>query len=463
MNIENFIINKYINNYPTELKDKVLYLLQNGKRLRPILFLIFSNSSIDNNDTTINNTIYNIAIYIEIIHSLSLVLDDLPEMDNDSLRRDNLTFHIKYGIDYTNFFVYYMFNHIVLDLDTSINIFLDNKYENLELTNNIINDIKEIINKNINLLIDGQYNDLEWNKKKIENTSNTSNTSNTNTIEFLKEKDVILELLDIDNNIIEIICSIEKINEIELNINLNMKKTSSLFNLSITLGYILQLWKKNINYVNNKKYIIIYELLSVFSNILGYMFQISDDLLDIDNDIKNNKPNICAIIDKDIVRKLLKNGCKWLYENAEMIHDLMQQDLEKQLLEKAAPKEVLKKNFTKMQDLENPARKEVFKKMQDLENPAHKEVFKKMQDLENPARKEFFKKMQDEERMTYDDIEYDIENNIEYDIKYDIEIEYETKINTSNNNNNNTIINQKITFDIKSINEIIEKIENRIK
>ena len=396
--------------------------------MRPILFLIFTDNSDDStvNNTineSINNTIYNIAIYIEIIHSLSLVLDDLPEMDNDSLRRDNLTFHIKYGVDYTNFFVYYMFNHIGLDLDTSINIFLENKYENLELSNNIINDIKKIINKNINLLIDGQYNDLEWSKKENLEIQNNKSSISPNTTEFLKEKDIIFELLNIDNNIIELFGTIEKINEIELNINLNMKKTSSLFNLSITLGYILQLWKKNINYVNNKKYIIIYELLSIFSNILGYMFQISDDLLDIDNDIKNNKPNICTIIDKDIGRKLLTNGCDWLYKNAIQIHQLMLAAFQKsrtktKLLEKASPKVAFEKASPKVT----------------------------------------FEKIQDEESFIYDeDIEYDIENNIEYDIKYDIEIEYETKTDKTR------FINKNITFDIKSINEIIGKIENRIK
>ena len=64
----------------------------------------------------ITNIIYNIATCIEIIHSLSLVLDDLPEMDNDSIRRNNPSFHSKYGIDYTNFFIYYMFNKIGISL-----------------------------------------------------------------------------------------------------------------------------------------------------------------------------------------------------------------------------------------------------------------------------------------------------------------------------------------------------------
>ena len=57
-NIENFIFKKYINNYPFEIKDKIIYLLQNGKRLRPILCLIFSNIDIDidiDNNININN------------------------------------------------------------------------------------------------------------------------------------------------------------------------------------------------------------------------------------------------------------------------------------------------------------------------------------------------------------------------------------------------------------------------
>ena len=132
--IENFIKNKYINTYPLELKDKVLYLLQNGKRLRPILFLLFSGEDeleLDSNINNINykyksNIIYIVAIVIEILHSISLVLDDLPEMDNDNIRRDNKSFHIKYGIEYTNFFIYYMFNNIALELDTCF----DNLYNN---------------------------------------------------------------------------------------------------------------------------------------------------------------------------------------------------------------------------------------------------------------------------------------------------------------------------------------------
>ena len=54
------------------------------------------------------------------------------------------------------------------------------------------------------------------------------------------------------------------------------------------------------------------------------MFQISDDLLDIESDIKNNKPNICIILDTTIITTLLKDGCEWLYINAKHIYKMME-------------------------------------------------------------------------------------------------------------------------------------------
>jgi hypothetical protein len=60
------------------------------------------------------------------------------------------------------------------------------------------------------------------------------------------------------------------------------------------------------------------------------MFQISDDLLDIESDIKNNKPNICIILDTTIITTLLKDGCEWLYINAKHIYKMMESiELEK--------------------------------------------------------------------------------------------------------------------------------------
>ena len=393
--IEKFIINKYINLFPLELKDKVLYLIQNGKRLRPILFLIFTGENeldYDINDACINynskiNIIYIIAIIIELLHSLSLVLDDLPVMDNDNIRRHNLSFHCKYGIEYTNFFIYYIFNHIALELDNCNNFLFQNNNKKInkktiELNIKIVNDIQCIIKTNLNYLIDGQYDDLEWNINDI--TSSSSNIKKKNSIIFINEKKIILDLLNKN--------STENIDDIEINIELNIKKTSSLFNLSITTGYILQLWKHNIYYLNNEKYNKIYNLLSIFSNILGYIFQISDDILDSESDKIKNKPNICSIIDKDIVINLLKNGCKWLCENAKTIHILMNS----------------------------------------IENNIHTD------DLENPTCKYY-----ESEYNNYSGNSDDSDDNSDDD--------------DSNNNMKN------ITFNLTVINEIIEKIEKRVK
>ncbi len=44
-----------------------------------------------------NDEILDLAVAIELIHSYSLVHDDLPAMDNDTYRRESLTVHAKYG------------------------------------------------------------------------------------------------------------------------------------------------------------------------------------------------------------------------------------------------------------------------------------------------------------------------------------------------------------------------------
>ena len=332
--IEKFIYKHHMYNYPIELQDRVNYLLNNGKRLRPILCIIFSNincnisNELNYNELNYNNNksnttiIYTIAICIELLHALSLVLDDLPEMDDDSIRRDKPSFHIKYGIEYTNFFLYYMFNNIGLLLDNCMPIHVAND-EYLILLLHCFNDIKYLFQENLNLLIDGQYDDLEFKNSISLDTSLVKPTFVNQTNElFLKEKDIIIEL--IVNNNTNSIKTLETLTKIEVNIDLNFKKTSSLFTLSITLGYILQLFDNKINYINKNSYLLIYNYLTLFGNILGYIFQISDDVLDYEDDIKNNNPNICCILEVSDTLELIKNGCNWLYINSIYIKQLME-------------------------------------------------------------------------------------------------------------------------------------------
>ena len=64
-----------------------------GKRVRPVLTLLFAD--LCNNPRP--EDALNAALAIELLHSYTLVHDDLPCMDNDSLRRGQPTVWAKYG------------------------------------------------------------------------------------------------------------------------------------------------------------------------------------------------------------------------------------------------------------------------------------------------------------------------------------------------------------------------------
>lgn len=66
--------------------------LNGGKRIRPILLLEFYRLFGCEDDCA-----YNFACALEMIHSYSLVHDDLPCMDNDDLRRGKPSCHKAYG------------------------------------------------------------------------------------------------------------------------------------------------------------------------------------------------------------------------------------------------------------------------------------------------------------------------------------------------------------------------------
>lgn len=69
-------------------------LLAGGKRLRPILVMSFAEAVGGNGTDALPA-----AAAIEMIHTYSLIHDDLPCMDNDDYRRGRLTCHKVYGED----------------------------------------------------------------------------------------------------------------------------------------------------------------------------------------------------------------------------------------------------------------------------------------------------------------------------------------------------------------------------
>jgi geranylgeranyl diphosphate synthase, type II len=82
---------------PDVLHEALRYsLLGGGKRLRPILALAAAEAILDN-ETEAHRLALPAACAIEMIHTYSLVHDDLPAMDDDGLRRGRPTSHVVFG------------------------------------------------------------------------------------------------------------------------------------------------------------------------------------------------------------------------------------------------------------------------------------------------------------------------------------------------------------------------------
>ena len=76
-----------------ELLDAMRYsLLAGGKRVRPVLALKFCEALCGEMEPALDY-----ACGIEMLHTYSLIHDDLPCMDDDDLRRGKPTCHVKYG------------------------------------------------------------------------------------------------------------------------------------------------------------------------------------------------------------------------------------------------------------------------------------------------------------------------------------------------------------------------------
>ena len=67
-------------------------LLSGGKRIRPVLVLQFCEACGGSAEDALSA-----ACAVEMLHTYSLIHDDLPTMDNDTLRRGRPTCHVQYG------------------------------------------------------------------------------------------------------------------------------------------------------------------------------------------------------------------------------------------------------------------------------------------------------------------------------------------------------------------------------
>ena len=78
--------------YPASIHNALHYSLEGGKRIRPILTLAACEA--------VGGKVENVLVAacgIEMIHTFSLVHDDLPCLDNDDIRRGQPAVHKKFG------------------------------------------------------------------------------------------------------------------------------------------------------------------------------------------------------------------------------------------------------------------------------------------------------------------------------------------------------------------------------
>ena len=237
--------------YPETIAKGMEYaVLNGGKRLRP--FLLFVTLELLNEN--INKGIKS-AIALEMIHSYSLVHDDLPALDNDDYRRGKLTTHKVFGEaegiligDSLLTYAFYVFSQKNLKLLSSEQIV------------NIISKTSEYAG--INGMIGGQMIDIQSENKKID-------------LETLKY--------------------------------IHSHKTGKLIKLPIEIACVIA------NLEKDKR-----EVLEEYADLIGIAFQVKDDILDVEgtfedlgkpvgSDVDLHKATYPSILGMEESQKILNN------------------------------------------------------------------------------------------------------------------------------------------------------------
>ena len=153
--INNFLIRFLSHQKHTDLIRPMKYgLLPGGKKIRSKLIVDVGKIFILNYQNLIR-----IGAAVECIHAYSLIHDDLPCMDNDSLRRGKLSTHKKFG-ESTAILAGNSLLTIAFEILSSPNFNLESK-----IKIKLINLISECSGHSG--IAGGQYSDLSFERKKI--------------------------------------------------------------------------------------------------------------------------------------------------------------------------------------------------------------------------------------------------------------------------------------------------------
>lgn len=145
----------------TELKEMVDYSLNGGKCIRGFIVKHVMNTL-----TKKEINFWEPIVCVELIHAISLIIDDLPCMDDDKIRRNKPSFFVKYGERKTLLLSFYCINEafqIILNCVNNNEMFEKNKFDYI---------FKILKEWSINIgkdLIVGQMLDLEENINKMLN------------------------------------------------------------------------------------------------------------------------------------------------------------------------------------------------------------------------------------------------------------------------------------------------------
>ena len=89
-------LRRRLHRYTPQLTDAIAHTPRSGgKRLRPALIELWARTAQQSHPAAVLDA----GVAIELVHCCSLVLDDLPSMDDATLRRGKPALHVVYGVD----------------------------------------------------------------------------------------------------------------------------------------------------------------------------------------------------------------------------------------------------------------------------------------------------------------------------------------------------------------------------
>lgn len=218
-----------------KIQEQLSLAFYGGKRLRPVLCYEMARMTLEAHPSYAYDLDKAAVICMipELIHTASLIIDDCPAMDNDTMRRNLPTIHIKYGETTAHILALHL-----------VGLAYDYLYMGYEDLQDCLPDWQDRLLLSVDCLSTylglfgaplGQYLDLNHHPKD--------------------SREQMVHLIE--------------------------KKTATFFECSVMLGYILG--GGDIHHIESTRHL---------GNAIGQLLQLSDDVEDHKTDLEHQRPNI---------------------------------------------------------------------------------------------------------------------------------------------------------------------------